>query len=309
MPAIRVRVPATSANLGPGFDCLGLAVTLYNEMRFTWGRDVTQTSVEVRGEGVAELSDADNVTLTSLRLGLTTLQHEPTPVRLVQENRIPLSRGLGSSASAIVAGLAAARAIAGVDPLDRQWLLGCALLVEPHPDNVAAAIHGGLTAALLVDESNVRCLPLGKPPGLRVAFAIPTYRISTAEARAALPKTYSREDVVFSASRAAILVGALVRGRYDLLQDAVQDRIHTPARGRLITGWKRVVRDAAEAGAAGVFISGSGPTIGAFVEGDAARAEAVARAMVHALQALHVRAMPLWPEIDASGVEVEHLGG
>ncbi|NDD27829.1 MAG: homoserine kinase [Proteobacteria bacterium] len=305
MPSAIIRVPATSANLGPGFDCLGLALAMHNEVRLEWGDHVHETHVTIGGEGACEISDEDNATLLSLRLGLSALNLPPAPVRLAQENRIPLARGLGSSAAAIVAGLVAARLMAGRDPLDRPWLLHNAMLIEPHPDNIAAAIYGGLTASLLIDEASVRCLPLGRPRGLRVAFAVPSYRVSTREARAVLPQQYSREDVIFSASRAAILVGALMSRSHDLLDEAVRDRIHTPARAKLIDEWGRVSEAAANAGADGVFISGSGPTVGAFVRGGASDARRVARAMTLAFASGGVKAKPLWPEIAARGVEVE----
>lgn len=309
MPSVCIRVPATSANLGPGFDCLGLAVALHNEVRVTWGSDVTATTVSIAGEGAGELRDDSNATLSSMRLAWTALGRAPTPVRLHMTNRIPMARGLGSSAAAIVAGLAAARAVAGLEPCDRPWLLRHALSVEPHPDNIAAAVYGGLTAALLVDEDGVRCLPLGRPRGLRVAFAVPAYRVSTHDARAVLPWRYTREDVVFSASRAALLVGALVRGAHEVLGEAVLDRIHTPARSALIPQYEGVRRAAFEAGAAGVFISGSGPTVGAFVPGDSRKAEAVARAMATAFEAEGAAARPLWPPISATGVRIEAIDG
>lgn len=309
MPSVRIRVPATSANLGPGFDCLGLAVALHNEVRVAWGRDVTETTVSIRGEGANELRDESNATLSSMRLGWSALGRPPVPVRLQMINRIPLARGLGSSAAAIVAGLAAARAVSGLDAADHAWILRHALSVEPHPDNIAAAVYGGLTAALLVDEDGVRCLPLGRPRGLRVAFAVPPYRVSTHDARAVLPWRYAREDVVFSASRAALLVGALVRGAHEVLGEAVLDRIHTPARSALIPQYEAVRRAALEAGAVGVFISGSGPTVGAFLRGDGRRAEAVARRMAAAFEAGGAAARPLWPAVSAQGVRIEAIDG
>lgn len=305
MPSVRVRTPATSANLGPGFDCLGLAVALRNEVTVTWGDAVARDRVTITGEGAQGLDDASNATLASLRLGLTWLERAIVPVHLKMHNRIPLARGLGSSAAAIVAGLAAARAVAGCDPLDRSWILEQALRIEPHPDNLAAAVFGGLTAAVLVDDTAVRCLPMGRPRGLRVAFAVPSHHVSTREARTALPAQYSRADATFSSSRAALLVGALLNGAHDLLDEAVRDRLHTPARAGLIGPWDEVRAAALEAGARGVFISGSGPTVGAFVPGQTADARRVAQAMAHAFARAGVAAVPLWPAIAAHGVEVE----
>lgn len=305
MPAIRVRVPATSANLGPGFDCLGLAVGVHNEMTFRWGAGVMETSVEVLGEGADELNNENNATITALWHGLKALRHNVIAVKLTQNNRIPLARGLGSSAAAVVAGLAAARRIATV-PDDRDWLLAQAVEIEHHADNVAAAIHGGLTAALLLDAGTPRCLPLKIANGLRVAFAVPSFRVSTKAARQVLPTEYPRADVVFSASRAALIVAALTSGAIDWLDEAVRDRIHTPARSRLIRGWHAVEAAARAAGGA-AFISGSGPTVGAFVTDSDVDAERVAQAMVAAFADSGVAAVPFAPPTDFEGVKVEDL--
>ena len=301
MPSVRLRVPATSANLGPGFDCLGLAVALYNEVRVEWGGHIAATAVSIEGEGAGELADENNATLSSMRLAWQALGRDAVAVRLHMTNRIPMARGLGSSAAAIVAGLAAARAVAGLEITDRDWLLRHAMLVEPHPDNIAAAVHGGLTASVLGDGDAATCLPLGRPRGVRVAFAVPSYKVSTQQARSVLPASYTREDVVFSASRAALLVGALVAGAHDLLGEASRDRIHTPARATLIPQWSRVRQAALDAGAAAVFISGSGPTVGAFVQGGHATAERVAHAMAGAFREGGATARPLWPALDKGG--------
>jgi homoserine kinase len=158
-----------------------------------------------------------------------------------------------------------------------------------------------------VDEARVRCIPCGRPRGLRVALAIPEVRVSTEAARTVLPSRYTREDAVFSASRAAFLVAALTRGASEELAEAVRDRIHTPARAALVPAWQAVRSAGYAAGAAGVFISGSGPTVGAFVAGRASDGERVARAMAGAFADAGVEARPRWPTVDAAGVDVEVL--
>ena len=232
MQAIRIVVPATSANLGPGFDCLGLALGLYNEVILECGgergrlppRPAHVPHLEVLGEGAASLSrGTSNLLLQAFRHGIHALRSSTPPLpRITQVNRIPLARGLGSSAAAIVAGLAAACALAGA-PLDRDWILQHATHLEGHPDNVAPAIFGGLTVAFSEDlptageAPRARCLSL-PVAGLSVALAVPDFTVSTEDARACIPGQFPLQDVVFTASRTALLSGALILGRHDLLR-------------------------------------------------------------------------------------------
>lgn len=281
MPGLRIRVPATCANLGPGFDCLGLALDLYNDTWLEWD-GVASYAVEIEGEGASDLPrDETHLTLRALVEGMQALDQPIRPVRLRQVNRIPLSRGMGSSAAAIVAGLVAARAMAGARE-NPAWVLQHAAAMEGHPDNVAAATCGGVTAAW-VEEERAFCLPLGYPRDLHVALAVPAFRVSTEEARQALPRLVPLEDVTFTLSRCAVLVGALASGRLDLVGEAVRDRLHTPYRAALIPGIAEVEAAARAAGAVGFFISGSGPTVAAFAT-DAREAETAAEAMARAFQ-------------------------
>ncbi|MBM3464036.1 MAG: homoserine kinase [Armatimonadetes bacterium] len=288
---LRVVVPATSANLGPGFDCLGLALEVANESVFAWA---DRDAAEVEGEGAECLPrDASHLSLQALRHGLSALGvKDARPVALRQINRIPLSRGMGSSAAAIVAGLAAARAFAGF-PDDPAWLLTHANALEGHPDNVAAAIYGGCTAAW-PDGVDARCTSLSFPRGLNVALAIPAFQVSTEKAREALPAAYPLADVSFSLSRAALLVAALAGGDFEALEFAVEDRIHTPYRARLIPGFEEARAAAREAGARGTFISGSGPTVASFVPPgvDAERVAAAMAAVFPEARAVATRISP-----------------
>lgn len=319
MQAIRIVVPATSANLGPGFDCLGLALGLYNEVIMECGgneeglppRPAHVPHLEVLGEGAAFLSHgASNLLLQALQHGIDAFRGSTSPLPCItQVNRIPLARGLGSSAAAIVAGLAAACALAEA-PLDRDWILQHATHLEGHPDNVAPAIFGGLTVAFSEDlptageAPRARCLSL-PVAGLSVALAVPDFTVSTEDARSCVPGQFPLQDVVFTTSRTALLSGALILGRHDLLREATRDRLHTPYRAPLVRAWAEVEAAALEAGALAVFISGSGPTVGALVAGVPQAAEPVARRMAAAFEHRGCAARPLACAIDHTGVKVE----
>jgi homoserine kinase len=263
---VKVRVPASSANLGPGFDVLGLALGLYNEIEVRLEGDRLQVAVE--GEGAERLQSlgAQNLvaraTLGTLRrLGV---QDEGLSVHML--NRIPLSRGLGSSSAAAVGGVVAAVALADAaqGPED---ILDLALPLEGHPDNIASALLGGLTVATVVD-GRVRCVKLPVPHALRVLAVIPAFHLPTAKARKALPPTVARPDAVFNLGRLALFLAALQTGRLDLLRDAARDRLHQPYRAALIPGMEEVLAEGERAGALACFLSGAGPTLLALVGED-----------------------------------------
>jgi homoserine kinase len=295
---VRVRVPATSANLGPGFDVLGLALSLHNEAVLEEADGVT---VGVEGEGAGRLSaGADNVVARGVRMAFEAAGRPFRGARVRCVNRIPPSRGLGSSAAAWVAGLAGGNALAG-SPLDRDALLGLATRAEGHPDNVTAALLGGLTVSCWTGE-RVAAVSLPVPPGLSWVVLVPEVEGSTAEARAALPEVYSRADAVFNLQRVSLLLAALTVNRPDLLRVAMEDRLHQPYRFRLFPWLTEVIPAATRAGALACALSGAGPCALAVIDGPG---EAVGRAMEEALRRAGVagRALPL--SVDAVGTTVE----
>lgn len=190
----------------------------------------------------------------------------PAGICLRVTNRIPLSRGLGSSSAAVVGGVAAAAALAGVS-LSPEELLDLALPLEGHPDNITPALLGGLTVATLVD-GKVRCVKLPVPDGLQAVAVIPDFRLSTAKARQALPPTVPRGDAVFNVGRAALFLAALQTGRLDLLREGVKDRLHQPYRAPFVPGMADVLAEGERAGALACFLSGAGPTLLALIAGD-----------------------------------------
>jgi len=251
--AMRVSSPASSANLGPGFDCLAIALELRNEVVITHGTG-SPPVVRTSGEGAGEApTGADNLFVRAFARG----GGDPAGLEFTMTNRVPFARGLGSSAATIAAALVAAEAWTGAEQRD---LLALAAEIEGHPDNVAAALNGGLTLAWSNDDG-VSAIGFGEPDVAFVAM-VPERRLSTAEARAALPTQVPHADAVHTAARAALLVAAVGSGDCELLRDALDDRLHEPYRAPLVpllAAVRGLLRDRSEV--YGVTISGAGPTV------------------------------------------------
>ena len=297
---VRVRVPATSANLGPGFDALGLALGLHNEVIL---EEADEVSVSVEGEGAGRLDgDATNVVARGVALGFEVAGRPFRGGRLRCVNRIPLNRGLGSSAAAWVGGLLAANALLG-EPLDRDALVTAAARAEGHPDNVAAAVLGGLTVSC-ADGARVIAVSLPVPREIAWVVLLPETESSTREARAVLPDSVPRADAVFNVQRVSLLLAALGAGRPDLLDLAMQDRLHQPYRQRLFPWMETVAAAGRRAGALGCVLSGAGPSMLAAVRG---RGDDVARAMERALREAGIAGRALSLPVDAVGATWERL--
>jgi homoserine kinase len=297
---VRVRVPATSANLGPGFDTLGLALALYNEVTL---EEADGLSVTVEGEGAGRLdAGPKNVVARGVALGFEAAGRRFRGARLRCVNRIPLSRGLGSSAAAWVGGLVAANALLG-EPLDRDGLVTVAARAEGHPDNVAAAVLGGL-AVSCADGDRVTAVSLPVPRDIAWVVLVPETESSTREARAVLPESLPRADAVFNVQRVSLLLAALGAGRADLLDLAMQDRLHQPYRQRLFPWMEAVAGAGRRAGALGCVLSGAGPAMLAAVRGSG---DGVARAMERALREAGIGGRALSLAVDAAGATWERL--
>ncbi len=298
---VRVRVPATSANLGPGFDALGLALALHNEVTI---EEADRVSVAVEGEGSGRLDvGAKNVVARGAALAFEIAGRAFPGARLHCVNRIPLSRGLGSSAAAWVGGLLAANALLG-EPLDRDGLLAAATRAEGHPDNVAAALLGGLTVSC-VDGARVTAVSLPVPREIEWVVLLPETESSTREARAVLPESVPRADAIFNVQRVSLLLAALGTGRTDLLELAMQDRLHQPYRVRLFPWMDAVAAAGRGAGALGCVLSGAGPSMLAAVRPRGG--ESVARAMEEALRAAGIAGRALHLPVDPGGAVWEWL--
>ena len=266
--ACRVRVPATTANLGPGFDCLGLALDLWNEMSFSLegeGVVVEVASDALPGAAAVATLPHDDTNLVAqafLRLCREAGRQPPHGLRIRCVNNVPASSGLGSSSTAIVAGLLGANTLLG-RPLDRDRLLELAADMEGHPDNVAAALLGGLTIVVQTGERLLTKKIL--VPEVHVALAVPALAFSTRSARADLPEHVLMKDAVFNLQRTPLVVEALRTADYELLSQVMDDRLHQASRLKLIPGGPDAWLAAQHAGAAAVAVSGSGPSLIAFV--------------------------------------------
>lgn len=260
---VQVCVPATTANLGPGFDILGLALQLYNRFSLQltdepgWHADLPPH--------VHLPTDANNLVFQAIRYLFKHVGFTCTGMQLSLTIDIPLARGLGSSSTAIVGGLVAANHLSGAN-LSRAALLAMAVDIEGHPDNVTPALMGGLTLSYMADGQH-HFIPLSFPEELAIVVAIPEFELSTAHARSVLPAQVSRNDAVFNSSRTALLVYALQERRFELLQAAMDDRLHQPYRAVLVPGMLEAMHAAYDAQALGVALSGAGPTLLAFVRG------------------------------------------
>ena len=254
--SVTVRVPATSANMGPGFDCLGLALDLWNEVRV----DLGASGFEVTGEGEGSLAlGEDNLVHRSIARAFAEAGKSMPDIAVICRNEIPLGRGLGSSSAAVVGGLVAGNELSGRSLSDDD-LLALATDTEGHPDNSAAALFGGCQIVVQDGEMLVTAsVPV--PEDLRAVLFIPNLQMPTEQARGLLPSTVGRSDAVFNIGRTALLVNAFASGDLSHLRVATEDRLHQPARQTIFPAMKNIFRSALDAGALGVFLSGAGSTV------------------------------------------------
>lgn len=296
----RVRIPATTANCGPGFDTLGIACTLYNEVLLEMTETTGQIEIGVSGDGADSLPVNDrNLVLRSVRAVFEKAGKQPSGIRLTLRNNIPLSRGLGSSSAAIVGGVVAANAVLG-GKFSPDELLDLATKLEGHPDNVAPALLGGFTISVM-QGGQVVCLRLPVPEQLQLVVCIPDFRLSTNKARQAIPASVPHRDAVYNVSRAALLVGAMASGQIGYLADALDDKLHQPYRAALIPGMMEVFAAGKAAGALGVAMSGAGPSLMAYTT---EKVDAIGEAMVQAFKKYDVSSRYLCLGIDYQGARI-----
>lgn len=261
MKQVTVTIPATTANLGPGFDCLGMALSLYHTVTFST-KPIPGISITTEGEDAHKIpTDCTNLVLKSAEIIFDKIGQRPSSLQIHQKNAIPIGSGLGSSSSAVLAGMFGANALLD-SPFNKAQILQMATDLEGHPDNVAPAVYGGLILGVqAADGLFVEPIPV---PSLRVAVVLPDFHLLTSTARAALPREVSLQDAIFNSSRVGLLIRALETADYAKLQIAMQDRLHQPYRIPLIPGMAAAFAAAKNAGAAAVAISGAGPSLIAF---------------------------------------------
>lgn len=268
---VHIRVPATSANLGPGFDCLAMTLDLWNEVDLTVVSSGVQFSIS--GEGQAQIPRDETNLIWRSAAYIFEQAGQPLPgLRIECRNQIPLGSGLGSSAAAILAGMLGANALLS-EPFTRRQVLDLAAEMEGHPDNVSAALLGGLV--VVISQGGTFLSTQFSTPPLRVAVVLPEVYLPTKVARAVLPRQVPLADAVYNLGRVPLVVEALRTGNLDLLTQVMEDRLHQPFRLKLIAGAEQAVDCARKAGSAAVALSGAGPALIAF--GDA-------RLLVSALQ-------------------------
>ncbi len=293
----RVRVPATTSNLGPGFDCLGLALDLWNETSFMLVEG--RTRMEIEGEGAGKLPTDENnlIVQAALRAYAEAGQSPPAGFLIRCRNRIPLSSGLGSSAAAILAGLMGANALMD-NPLTEERILLIGTTMEGHPDNIAAALLGGLVISAMDGEEVIaRRVDL---PKWEAVVVTPQFSLSTHEARRALPSDVSLKAAVFNVGRSALAVEALRNGDIELLRKAMRDELHQPYRLPLIPGAAEALKAAQDLGAAAA-LSGAGPSVIAFPKQNAAE---VGEAMKTAFERAGLKAREFRLAVAEKGAEL-----
>jgi homoserine kinase len=276
-----VAVPATTANIGPGFDCLGAALDLGNrfELRVIEGGGERFELIIEGPEGAHLRGGPDNLVYRSAQRVWREVGVEAVALEARVQLAVPPARGLGSSATAIVAGLIGANALVG-EPLSREKLLELAIDIEGHPDNVVPSLLGGLCLTARAASHRWRVVRCEWNPAVKAVVAIPTIRLSTSEARRAMPRSIPISDAVMNLGALTLLLQGLRTGNGDLIADGMHDRIHEPYRWGLIQGGRAVREAAMEAGAWGCVISGAGPSLLALAPEH--RAAAVGEAMTHA---------------------------
>jgi len=301
MSAVTVRVPASAANLGPGYDSFGLALGLHQT--FT-ARAADKWSVEVHGEGEGRFSrDGRNRVAKAMAEVFARVEGAPPAAHLVCENRIPSARGLGSSAAAIIGGVLLADALCG-STLTTDELFRIAAGLEGHPDNVAAAMYGGFTIAW-IDDGSPHAVALEPACGIAGIAVVSSGRLATHAARKLLPKHVPHADAAFNSARSGLLAAGMALGRKDMIAAGLEDRIHQPYRASAIQDLGQVIEALIEAGAAGAVLSGAGPTvIGLVCANDDAAALDEAAKVVGRLGAFpEGRSTPLILPIDRQGTD------
>ena len=282
-----VDVPATTANLGPGFDCLGAALDLNNRFamrRIEGGGERFELIIE-GSEGSHLRGGPENLVYRAAQRVWKAAGLEPVSLEARVRLAVPPARGLGSSATAIVAGLMGANALVG-EPLSKEKLLELAIDIEGHPDNVVPSLLGGLCMTAKAASQRWRVVRCEWTSTVKAVVAIPSIRLSTSEARRAMPKTIPVSDAVVNLGALTLLLQGLRTGNGDLISDGMHDRLHEPYRWRLIKGGDQVKQAAMDAGAWGCAISGAGPSVLALCAED--KGMAVSRAMVRAWEAAGV---------------------
>ncbi|MCS7458708.1 homoserine kinase [Paenibacillus doosanensis] len=297
---VRIKVPATTANLGPGFDTLGMALDLY--MWIEMGV-ADKTAVHLIGDQMSGLpTGKSNLVYQVAQQVFAKAGVEHPELEISMYSDIPLTRGLGSSASAIIGGMAAANALIG-SPLSDDTLFQMATALEEHPDNVGPALFGGLVVAFW-DGARAEHIRVEPDDRLEALVAIPHFELLTEKARQVLPREQSLANAVYNVGHSSVLVAAFCTGRLDMIAGAMKDALHQPYRAPLVPGLSKILAEATDHGALGVALSGAGPTMLALVERGSSRKAELEAFLLGTLKDEGIEATLMWLKPDKSGVQV-----
>lgn len=300
---VRVKVPASTANLGPGFDTLGMALNLYAWIEMS---EAETTHIELLGEQMSGIpTDKRNLIYQVAQMVFEKAGVNIPELRIAMYSDIPLTRGLGSSASAIVGGLAAANALLD-QPLPADELFQIATSLEKHPDNVGASLFGGLIVAFW-DGARAEHIKIVPDERLEVLVAIPQFELSTEKARHVLPQEQPLANAVFNVGHSSVLTAAFITGQLDLIPLAMKDALHQPYRAQLVPGLQKILDEAVHHGALGAALSGAGPTILTLVDRTSSRKEELEQFMRETLKAEGIEAVMMKLKPDLDGVQAVEL--
>ncbi len=303
MKRFQVRVPASSSNLGPGFDVLGLAVNLYLTLRIEPSPNGTQLFLLNGVDSEFLARQQQNLILEVAQTVCRRMKLPLPPLRVTTHNEIPVSRGLGSSAAAIIAGISIAEAVHDLR-FTPEEIIQHALEFESHPDNLAACLMGGLTASGVVAPQHPVILPLPVDPRLKLVVVVPEFRVSTYQARAVLPARYKRSDVILNLQHAVLLSHILKKVRPALPGLLFEDRIHQPYRERIIPGLREALSLPPLEGLLGVYLSGSGSTVAAMA---VSNFQQIGRKLQNCFSKQQLSSKMLVLRIDRNGRNLRHL--
>jgi len=299
MKKIRVKIPASTTNLGPGFDCLGLALKLYNVVEIEEIKE-DKVIIEIEGEGKDEIPrDEKNIIFSAIKLVFDKAGEKFSRVRIRETNYIPLGKGLGSSAATRLGGIVCASNFLRIN-LSQEEILNLATQIEGHPDNAAASLFGGLVM-VIPEKGDLHWIKINIFHKFKVVIALPEIKVSTEKAREILPQNFSLEDIVFNLSRMGALIYSLTKGKWEYLSLATEDKLHQPYREILIPGMKEAIESALKSGAKGAFLSGAGSGIVALIEDEKKK---IGESMQEAFLKEDIKSKIMTLEIDREGLKI-----
>lgn len=299
MKKIRVQIPASTTNLGPGFDCLGLALKLYNVVEIEEIKE-DKLIIEIEGEGKDEIPrNKKNIIFSAIKSVFDKAEEKFSRVRIREINHIPMGKGLGSSAATRLGGIVSASNFLRIN-LSQEEILNLATQIEGHPDNAAASLLGGLVM-VIPEKENFHWIKINLSHKFKIVIALPEIKVSTEKAREILPQNFSLEDIVFNLSRMGALIYSLTKGKWEYLSLATEDKLHQPYREILIPGMKEVMESALSSGAKGAFLSGAGSGIVALTEN---KEKKIGESMQKSFLKKGVKSKIMTLEIDEGGLRI-----